>query len=93
MLQSVDIENRLITTLQEFIADWGMSVDIDRDTTLVEDLEFDSIDIIQLIVAIETKFGKRNPGFQELLIKDGRYVDDLSVGTIADFLATGSIPT
>lgn len=90
MLQSVDIENRLISTLQEFIADWGLEIDIDRDTTLVEDLEFDSIDIIQLIVAIETKFGKRTPGFQELLIKDGRYVDDLSVGTIADFLSTGT---
>ncbi|WP_372884161.1 acyl carrier protein [Shimia sp.] len=92
MLQSVDIENRLIATLQDFIADWGVEIDIDRDTTLVADLEFDSIDIIQLIVAIETEFGKRSPGFQELLIRDGRYVDDLGVGTIADFLATGTIP-
>lgn len=92
MLQTVDIENRLIATLQEFVSDWGVTAEIDSTTTLVADLEFDSIDIIQLIVAIETTFGKRNLGFQDLLIRDGRYVDDLSVSTISEFLKTGSIP-
>lgn len=92
MLQTVDIENRLIATLQEFVSDWGVTSEIDSSTTLVADLEFDSIDIIQLFVAIETTFEKRNLGFQDLLIRDGRYVDDLSVGTISEFLKTGSIP-
>lgn len=91
MLQTMNIEDRLIATLQEFVSDWGVTSEISINTTLVEDLEFDSIDIIQLIVAIETTFGKRNLGFQDLLIKDGRYVDDLSVSTISDFLKTGSI--
>lgn len=91
MLQSVDIENRLITTLQEFVSDWGVTTEIDSTTTLVADLEFDSIDIIQLFVAIETTFEKRNLGFQDLLIKDGRYVDDLSVREISEFLKAGPI--
>ncbi|MBV1897635.1 MAG: hypothetical protein KUG70_14330 [Rhodobacteraceae bacterium] len=91
MLQSVDIENRLITTIQEFVSDWGVTSEIDSTTTLVADLEFDSIDIIQLFVAIETTFEKRNLGFQDLLIKDGRYVDDLSVREISEFLKAGPI--
>ena len=91
MLPSVDIENRLITTIQEFVADWGVTSEIDSTTTLVADLEFDSIDIIQLFVAIETTFEKRNLGFQDLLIKDGRYVDDLSVREISEFLKAGPI--
>lgn len=86
MLKTIDVEDRLRATLEEFVADWGVDAEIGRDTRLVEDLEFDSIDVIQLIVAIETAFGQRNMGFQQLLMQDGRYVDDLSVGQIADFI-------
>lgn len=81
------IEHRLIKTISDFVADWGLDTTITRDTKLVEDLEFDSIDVIQLVVAIESAFNSRNLGFQTLLMQDGRYVDDLSVGEIADFLA------
>lgn len=86
MLQTVDIEHRLKSTLDEFVADWGLDAEITRDTWLVEDLGFDSIDVIQFIVAVETAFDKRNVGFQELIMQNGRYVDDLSVGQMADFL-------
>ncbi len=86
MLKTVDIESRLTTVLKDFIADWGLDAEIDRDTRLVGTLEFDSIDVIQFIVAVETEFGQRNLGFQSLLMQNGRYVDDLSVGEIADFL-------
>lgn len=81
------IEHRLIKTISDFVEDWGLDVTITRNTKLVEDLEFDSIDVIQLVVAIESTFNSRNLGFQTLLMRDGRYVDDLSVGEIADFLA------
>ncbi|MHC0053391.1 acyl carrier protein [Actibacterium sp. D379-3] len=85
-MQSVQIEERLKTTLAEFVEDWGVSVAITPDTTLVEDLEFDSIDVIQFVVAVESAFGTRNMGFQELLMQDGRYVDDLKVSEITAFL-------
>ena len=55
---------------------------------LLADLGFESIDIIQLVVAIEQMVGKRKLPFNELLMRDGRYVDDLSIGQIADFLAS-----
>lgn len=79
---------RLKDVLEDFIEDWDVELDepIGRDTMLLADLEFESIDIIQLVVAIEEAFGKRKLPFEQVLMKDGRYVDDLSVGQIADFL-------
>lgn len=61
-----------------------------RDTRLLADLGFESIDIIQLVVAIQEDILKRKLSFDKLLMKDGRYVDDLSIGQIADYLATST---
>jgi acyl carrier protein len=84
---NAEISRKLRETLAEFIADWGLDVDIADATSLVEDLEFDSIDVIQFVVAIENAFQSRNLGFQSLLMQDGRYVDDLTVGQIEAFIA------
>jgi|GEM_PF-710940 len=83
------ITAQLIATLEDFTADWDSEFegDMNRDTKLLADLSFESIDIIQLVVAIEEDFGKRKLPFETLLMKDGRYVDDLSIGQISDFLA------
>ena len=83
-----DIESRFRRTLANFIDSWGLDMPITAETKLVEDLEFDSIDVIQLVVAIETEFNNRSIGFQDLLMQDGRYVDDLSVREIEAFLTT-----
>jgi acyl carrier protein len=86
MLKKMEIADRLRATLDSFIEDWGLDATITADTKLVEDLEFDSIDVIQFVVAMESAFQSRNLGFQELLMQGGRYVDDLSVGQIEAFL-------
>ncbi len=85
---STDIQERLRTVLQEFVADWGLDVPITEDTALVEDLGFDSIDVIQFVVAVENAFQNRKLGFQDLLMQNGRYVDDLKIGEIETFLAS-----
>ncbi|MFK7939320.1 MAG: acyl carrier protein [Roseovarius sp.] len=86
-MDKTTIQNQVIQTLKDFIEDWGLEADITPNTTIVEDLEFDSIDVIQFTVELEKVFGNRKLGFQELLMKDGRYVDDLSVAEFADFLS------
>lgn len=86
MLKKMEIADRLRATLDSFIEDWGLDATITADTKLVEDLEFDSIDVIQFVVAMESAFQSRSLGFQELLMQGGRYVDDLSVGQIEAFL-------
>ncbi len=80
---------KLTELLADFTADWDNEFEgeMDRGTTLLGDLGFESIDIIQLVVALEQLVGRRGLPFDKLLMKDGRYVDDLSVGQIADFLS------
>ncbi len=81
---------QLSELLQDFTQDWDNEFEgeMTRETRLLADLGFESIDIIQLVVAIEEMVGKRKLPFNQLLMKDGRYVDDLSIGQIADFLKT-----
>ena len=55
-------------------------------TLLVNDLEFASVDIIQLCVAIEQSYDRKF-GFQNLLMKNGSYVSDLSISQVAEFLS------
>ena len=88
MTTRAEINETLEKTLSEFVSDWGLDVTIGSDTSLVEDLEFDSIDVIQFVVAVENAFGSRTLGFQKLLMQDGRYVDDLTIGQIEAFLAS-----
>ena len=83
-----DIAELLRRTLAEFVEDWGLDVGITEETSLVGDLEFDSIDVIQFVVAMESAFQSRTLGFQSLLMQDGRYVDDLTVAQIESFLAS-----
>ena len=80
---------KLVALLEDFTQDWDHEFDgqMTRGTRLLADLGFESIDIIQLVVAIEEDVTHRKVGFDKLLMKDGRYVDDLSIGQIADFLA------
>lgn len=86
MLKTIDIGEHLRLTLSEFVEDWGLDTEITESTSLVNDLEFDSIDVIQFVVAMENAFQSRKIGFQDLLMQDGRYVDDLTVGQIEAFL-------
>jgi len=82
------VNQTVVTVLADFVRDWGLDVDITPETTLVGDLNFDSIDVIQLTVALERAFGSRKIGFQDLLMQGGRYVDDLSVAQFQAFLET-----
>jgi acyl carrier protein len=84
---------RLVLLLEDFTQDWDQAGEaaMGAETRLLADLGFESVDIIQLTVAIEEEFGLHKTPFDQLLMKDGRYVDDLSIGQIADFLV-GRLP-
>lgn len=85
----VDAEQTVVTVVEDLIQDWGLDLDegIGGQTMLVADLEFASVDIIQLCVALEQHF-ERKLGFQDLLMDGGSYVGDLSISSIAEFVNT-----
>jgi acyl carrier protein len=83
------IQNDLITILKDMTSDWDIdqfSGGINADTKLVGDLSFESIELVQLMVAIEQHFGLKNLASEKLLVRDGKYVSDLTVAEIARFL-------
>ncbi len=81
------VEDTVIAVIEDLIQDWGLEIDggVGASTQLVANLEFASVDIIQLCVALEEAYG-RKLGFQALLMRDGSYVGDLSVAQIARFV-------
>lgn len=74
-----EVVNELLDTL-----DTEFEGEVASEVTLVEDIGFSSIDFVQMIVAIEEKLGQKI-GFQDMLMKDGKYVEDLSIGEVVDF--------
>jgi acyl carrier protein len=83
-----EIEKTLAEITSDLVQDWGVEPEegISGQTKLVADLEFASVDIIQLCVAIEQHYGQKM-GFHALLMRNGSYVPDLSLSQIAEFLA------
>jgi len=88
MDERVKICDDFIVILKEMMVDWGTDVDdnIGMETDVIGDLGFVSIDMIQLAVAIESHFQRRDFQFDKLLMRDGRYVDALYVRDIVSFL-------
>jgi acyl carrier protein len=79
----------VIVIVNDLTQDWGLesTEPVGANTLLAADLQFTSVDIIQLCVALEECFERRF-GFQDLLMKDGSYVGDLSLGQLSDFVDT-----
>lgn len=80
----------LIAILEDMTADWdtGYEGAIGAETGLVADLAFESIDLVQFIVAIEEHFQQRGLPWEEFFMVDGRYKDEIRIGEAVDFLAS-----
>ena len=83
------LQSTVIAVLEDTVKDWDLEMDdgIGAATTLIEDLAFESIDIVQFSVALEQALDKKDLPFEKLFIDDGAYVDDVSVSDIVEFLA------
>jgi acyl carrier protein len=79
----------LVVILEDITSDWDMDVGgpMGQDTKLIADLAFESIDVVQFIVAIEEHYKRRGLPYEEFLMLDGRYVDEIKVADVAAFLA------
>ncbi|WP_218082750.1 acyl carrier protein [Anthocerotibacter panamensis] len=86
MPTKLEIESSFLSILEDMTQDWDLDVEeITSETQLAADLNFSSVDIIHLVVSTEEQFG-RKLGLDQLLMSDGRYVDDLSVSQWVNFI-------
>jgi acyl carrier protein len=82
------VVSELVKILEDMTQDWDMEFEggISAETKLIGELSFESIEVVQLMVMIEEHFKLETFNSEELLMEDGRYVDELTVGQIARFL-------
>ena len=80
------IYTELLDILNDLTGDWEYSGEISKDTFLLADLGFESIDAVALGTAIEERFQKSLP-FPEFLAEVAeREVKDIRVGELANFI-------
>lgn len=86
-MQTSEIQANVIDLIQGLIADFGYNSDEDigADTALIRDIGFASLDFVQLIVGIESLF-QQKLGFQDLLVENGQYVEDVTVRELVSFI-------
>jgi acyl carrier protein len=84
-----EIQTKVISVLEEMTLDWDLELDggWGPQTKLIDDLGFESIDIVRFVVAIEQAFTAKGLPFEKLFMQDSDYVDEISVNEVADFLA------
>ena len=93
-LQRDEILSDLIQLLTDMTTDWELSFSggITAATRLTADLGFESIDAVMLIGEIQRLYGRKDLPFERLFLANGKYVDDVRVATVAEFLSEHLTP-
>ena len=78
------IMTTIVSTLENLVQDWDIEEPITSKTRVVADLGFESIDLIQMVAALEHAFRLKGSSLVAMLVVDGRYVDDLTVEQVTD---------
>ena len=82
--------SEVISVVKDVIKDWDIELEneINGDTGLIEELEFESIDIVRFVVALEQHFECRGVPFEKLFMNSGGYITELKLFEVAEFLSS-----
>ena len=83
------IIEEVIKVTEDVIKDWDLDLDekINKDTGIIGELEFESIDIVRFVVALEQHFECRGIPFEKLFMQTDGYISELRVKEVAQFLS------
>ena len=71
----------------ELTEDWDLDgLVFTEDTKLCAEAGFESLDIVQLVVLIEKKLNNPGVPFEQLFMRDGQYIDDVTIKELAAFV-------
>lgn len=86
-MTSQPVESVVMNILREFVEDWGLDeFELSRETALKADIGFDSSDTMQLFAAIQEHYAGFTITFQDLVVQDDHFVEDLKVGEVIAFV-------
>lgn len=81
------VEQTIIDLTAELIEEWGLDdVELSAQTALRADMGFESADFMQIFTMIHEHYRGVNFKFQELVMNDNKFVEDLTLGQIAVFV-------
>ncbi|EIC22241.1 sulfotransferase family protein [Thiorhodovibrio frisius] len=83
-----ELRSIILPLLASLAPDWEFDEwedRVDDSHLLIADLGLTSVEFIDLFVGIESACA-RNIGFHDLLMVDGRYISDLSLGALIDYV-------
>ena len=78
----------VVARVSEMVIDWEReySGELGPNTHLVSELEFSSMDLVMLVVEIQQCYQRYDLPWEDLFAPEGRYVDDVQVSQVVDFL-------
>jgi acyl carrier protein len=86
MQSKEEVSRTIIGVLGELLDSWGLSGEvITEETRLNADLCLSSVDMLEVMALIDVKFSRRFK-YEELVVQDGHYRNELRVGEVADFV-------
>jgi acyl carrier protein len=79
----------VLSVTEHIVSDWDLDLPgpLGPETRLVADLDFDSIDLVCLFVSLEQHHEGVAFGFEQLVVVDGEYVEDLTLDEVAGHVA------
>ena len=81
-----EIQASVLQILNDMLARFNKGeITINSETKLVADLEFSSIDMMHLLASVNMHFKRKLP-YDELVMKDGQYVDEIRIDTLVNFV-------
>ena len=88
-LSADKLEKEVINVVKDVIKDWDLGMDdqLNGDTGLIGELEFESIDIVRFVVALEQHFECRGIAFEKLFMQGSGYISELKIKEVAEFLS------
>jgi acyl carrier protein len=82
-------QETVMEILEEFAEDWGLDdIEMTPETFLKADLGFESTDTMQLFTAVQENYPAMKFTFQDLVVRDEKFVDDLQIKEIVTFIQT-----
>ena len=83
-----EIVEDLVHMISDITQDWDLDFGggLSEQTGLVADLGFQSIDVVMLVGEIHKHYRQRNLPFENVLMVDGRYAEEIRVSDLASFL-------
>ena len=81
-----EITGTICEIVKNIMQDWGLDAEINAGTLLIQDLGLTSMDIIDLIATLETRYQRKLPYESLVTFADGSYRSELAVKDMAEFI-------